>query len=179
MTGVSLLQNFPSLPPVIITTAYPDYAVESYKFDVIDYLLKPVALERFVKAVGKARDFRKLSSQQEHAGGDAADYCFIKCDKSYEKLYYREINYVEAMLNYVVIHTADKKFISYLTLKGVEEQLPVAHFKKINKSCIVNLGNIRSIEGNSVFAGTTELSVSRSVKDELMEVLVNNKLLKR
>lgn len=177
MTGLELLKSIPNLPLTIITTAYPNHALESYELDVLDYLLKPVPFERFVKAVNKARDYFLLT--QAKSTTVAPDYCFIKCDKTFEKILYNDIVYVEGFVNYVVLHTTGKKFISYLTLKAVEDQLPDDKFIKINKSYLVSLQKINRIEGNELVLGSVRLQIGRTFKDNVLNTLLNNNLLKR
>lgn len=179
ISGINFLKNNLNLPPVIITTAYPNYAVESYEYTVIDYLIKPISFERFLKAVTKAKDYLAVTNTADKNNQATNDYCFIKCEKSYEKLFFNEILYVEAMLNYVILHTSSKKYISYLTLKAVEEQLPETEFLKVNKSFIVNINKIERVEGNMLSVGGVQLQLGPSFKDLVMEKIVNNKLLKR
>lgn len=178
MTGLDFLKNIPQKPMTIITTAYPNYAVESYELAVMDYLLKPIPFERFVKAVTKAREYHELLHNKA-ARDSSPDYCFIKCDKTFEKILYNDIIYVEAFVNYVVIHVPGKKFITYLTLKAVEDQLPDGRFLKINKSYLVSVQKIERIEGNEVVLGNTRLQIGRTFKDHVLETLLNDRLMRR
>ncbi|WP_343703034.1 LytTR family DNA-binding domain-containing protein [Chitinophaga sp.] len=173
MTGLELLRSLPQPPLVIFTTAHPDYAVESFELNVLDYLLKPVSFERFMKAVMKARAY--LDTQQKKD----ADYFFIKCDNRLEKINYEDILFVEALQNYVAIHTAARKFTTYLTFKGVEEYLPAERFVKVHKSFIVAIDKISSIDGNELVIGRHHIPVSRNLKDEVMEKILNKRYLKR
>lgn len=118
MTGLDFLKSLPQPPITIITTAYPNYAVESYELAVIDYLLKPIPFERFVKAVNKAREYFELQNNVQANKEQAHDYCFIKCDKTYEKIDYADILFVEAFVNYVVIHLKGKKVHQLSYFKG-------------------------------------------------------------
>lgn len=178
MSGISLLKNIPGLPITIITSAYPNYAVESYELAVIDYLIKPIPFDRFIKAVNKAKDYFELLQNRQANKEKLLDFCFIKCHKSYEKLFFEDILYIEALLNYVIIHTQAKKYISYLTLTGLGDQLPASQFFKINKSYIVNIQKINKIDGNEIIIGSIHLQIGRSFKD-LVTKLLNEKLLKR
>jgi DNA-binding LytR/AlgR family response regulator len=118
MNGIEFLKMSEKLPMVIITTAYPSFALESYQLDVLDYLVKPITFNRFFKAVNKARDYFQLlhSSSAVNHPAPAADYFFIKCDYKFEKIYFNEILYVEAMLNYVTIYTEKGRYITLLYL---------------------------------------------------------------
>ncbi|MEO6304231.1 MAG: LytTR family DNA-binding domain-containing protein [Bacteroidia bacterium] len=179
MSGITLLKNTVNLPITIITTAYPNYAVETYELAVIDYLVKPIPFERFIKAVTKAKDYFELLQQSKIGNDIINEFCFVKCDKSYEKIMYKNILYIEAMLNYAIIHTTDKKYITYVTLKAIEDQLPGSQFIKINKSFIVNVQKIQKIEGNEIILGVNHLQIGRAFKDTVMQLLLNGKLLKR
>lgn len=169
MTGIEFLRSLPQPPQVVFTTAYPDYAVESFELNVLDYLVKPISFERFMKAVLKAKNQQKSTS----------DYFFIKCDNKLEKIAYQDILYAEALQNYVAIHTSSRKFITYLTFKGVEDYLPTDRFVKVHKSFIVALDKIDSIEGNELLVGPHHIPISRNLKEEVMEKILNNRYLKR
>lgn len=170
MTGLELLRTLPQRPLVILTTAYANYAVESFELDVFDYLLKPVSFERFLKAVNKAKTTLKK---------ETAEYFFIKCDNKLEKIALAEVLFAEALQNYVAIHTPARKYITYLTFKGVEEYLPADRFLKVHKSFIVGLDKIESIEGNEVIIAGHHIPISRNLKDEVMEKILHNRFLKR
>lgn len=178
MTGLDLLKSMPQRPATIITTAYPNYALESYELAVMDYLLKPIPFERFVKAVNKARDYFYLVNNVRNNNADP-DYCFIKCDKTFEKILYSDILFIEAFVNYVVIHVTGKKYITYLTLKAVEDQLPSDKFLKINKSYLVSIQKVERIDANEIVIGNTRLQIGRTFKDQVMDTILNNRLLKR
>ena len=173
------LKSIKYSPITILTTAYPNYAVESYELAVIDYLLKPIPFDRFVKAVNKAKEYFELQNGNHVSSQITSDYCFIKCDGTYEKIYYSDILYVEALQNYAVINLRDKKYISYLTLKAVEEHLPSAQFLKINKSFLVSLQKIERIEGNEIIINSKRLQIGRTFKSMVMETILNNRVMKR
>lgn len=170
MTGLELLRSLPQRPLVILTTAYAEYAVESFELEVFDYLLKPISFERFLKAVNRAKTVLKK---------ETAESFFIKCDNRLEKILLTEVLYAEALQNYVAIHTPARKYITYLTFKGVEEYLPGDRFLKVHKSFIVALDKIESIEGNEVILSGHRIPVSRNLKDEVMEKILHNRFLKR
>ena len=170
MTGLELLRSLPQRPLVILTTAYAGYAVESFELEVFDYLLKPISFERFLKAVNRAKSALKK---------ETAAYFFIKCDNRLEKIALADVLYAEALQNYVAIHTPARKYITYLTFKGVEEYLPGDQFVKVHKSFIVAMSKIESIEGNEVIISGHHIPVSRNLKDEVMEKILRNRFLKR
>ena len=181
MNGIEFLKMSEKLPMVIITTAYPSFALESYQLDVLDYLVKPITFNRFFKAVSKARDYFQLlhsSSSVSHLAS-AADYFFIKCDYKYEKIYFNEILYVEAMQNYVTIYTEKGKYITLLYLKNVEEKLSKQAFIRVHKSYIVAISKIEAIENNEVIIRSVRVPVSRNYYDQVLERVVNNRLWKK
>jgi DNA-binding LytR/AlgR family response regulator len=122
-----------------------------------------------MKAVLKAKNQQKSTEA----------YFFIKCDNKLEKIAYQDILFAEALQNYVAIHTSSRKFITYLTFKGVEDYLPADRFVKVHKSFIVALDKIDSIEGNELLISTHHIPISRNLKDEVMEKILNNRYLKR
>ncbi len=179
MTGIEFMRTLHSPPATIITTAYSDYALESYELPVIDYLVKPIPFERFLKGVNKAKDFYELKNFPK-SGIPELEYFFIKCENRYEKIVFHELQFVQAMQNYVILHTEKKRYISYLTLKGVEEFLPESKFIKVNKSNIVSLSNVDHISGNELTIGTHTFHITPGYKDEILKNLLKyNKLLKR
>lgn len=175
LSGIEFLNVLPHPPLVIITTAYPQYAVEGFEYNAVDYLVKPFSFERFYKAAVRAR---AMLLQQE-AKNSSGEYFFIKSDNKLIKIAYDEILFIEALQNYIAVHTKDHKYISYLTFKSVESNLPVEHFLKIHKSYIVALRYVESIEGNLVKIGKNLLPIGRSYKEEVMKRLLDGHLFKR
>jgi DNA-binding LytR/AlgR family response regulator len=159
---------------VIITTAYPEFALEGFELDVIDYLVKPIPFSRFFKAVQRAKEYFEVSSNIQKQD----TYFFVRSEKRIEKFELKEILYIESLGNYVTIHTEAKKIITYLTLKGIEAQLPTDQFIKVHHSFIVNLFKITAIEGNEIKLKENSIPISRSYKDQVMQI-VDLKILKR
>ena len=181
MTGIDFLRTTVNLPMTIMTTAYTEYAIEGFELDVIDYLVKPFSAERFLKACIKAKEFFELKNQPlgDIDANPLNDYFFVKCNGKIEKVFYSELLYVEAMLNYVVLHTENKKMIVYLTMKSIEEQLPGTIFLKIHKSTIVNITRIKSIEGNEIDLGNARVHISQNLHDQVMKGILRDKMIKR
>jgi DNA-binding LytR/AlgR family response regulator len=176
ITGLEYLKNTEVQPLVILTTAFPNYALEGYELNIIDYLLKPIAFDRFSKSMQKAKEFTEL--REMPADNRHAPWLFVRSEKRIEKVELKDILYIESLGNYVSICTTGKNIIAYLTLKGIESQLPANEFIKIHQSYLVNFSRIDSIEGNHVKIGSKSLVVSRNYKDELMQ-MVEKKLLRR
>jgi DNA-binding LytR/AlgR family response regulator len=177
ISGLQLLKTIDKAPLVILTTAFPQYALEGYELEVIDYLLKPIAFNRFIKAVHKARDYRQMQ-QANSIAQPAASWLYVKSDKRIEKIELNDIIYTETLGNYIIIHLPDRKIIAYLTLKSLEGQLPSNEFIKIHQSFLVNCSKITAIEGNEVKLCERSLPISRNYRDAVME-MVQQRLLKR
>jgi DNA-binding LytR/AlgR family response regulator len=177
LSGIDFLKTLKNPPLVIFTTAFSEYALEGYSLDVIDYLMKPVSFDRFLKAVQKAADVHTRKKMQPVG---SADYFFIKCDSKYERINFDELLFVESLQNYVVINTLERKYITYLTLATVEEQLPSDRFMKIHKSFILALNKVKAIEGNEIVVQNgMKIPISRNLKDDVMNRILGNNLLKR
>lgn len=176
ITGLEYLKNATIQPLVILTTAYPNYALEGYELNIIDYLLKPIAFDRFTKAVQKAKEYTEL--REAPLGNHQSPWLFVRSEKRIEKVELKDILYIESLGNYVNICTTGRNIIAYLTLKGIESQLPTNEFIKIHQSYLVNFSKIDSIEGNHLKIGDKSLVISRNYKDELMQ-MVEQKLLRR
>ncbi|MBC9934452.1 LytR/AlgR family response regulator transcription factor [Chitinophaga qingshengii] len=179
VSGLHLLETLSDPPMTILVTAYPDYALEGFRLNVLDYLLKPLSLQRFNQAVLKAKDYFGLQQQPAAAlNPPALDYIFVKHKQLYEKVMLSDILFVESMQNYVLIQTIHTKIIAYLTFKNVEQQLPADSFLRIHKSYIVNLQQVNKLDSNMVQVGGHTLPVSRSQRELLMQV-VNKRLLSK
>jgi DNA-binding LytR/AlgR family response regulator len=174
ITGIDFLKSLKNPPLVILTTAYPNFALQGYELDVIDYLVKPFPFDRFLKAANKAREFFELKAKPAGTEPAAQDYFFVKCDYRYEKIRFIDVLFVEGMENYVVIHTAARKFVTLLRMKTLEETLPASDFMRIHKSFIVSVQAISSIDGNEVVVSGKRLPISREKKNEILERVVKN-----
>jgi DNA-binding LytR/AlgR family response regulator len=175
ISGLDFLKTLTDPPAVIFTTAYPEYAIEGFEVNAVDYLVKPISFDRFLKAAMKAKE---VLAHKRMKAGEAAHF-FIKVDNALVKLQFDDILFVEALQNYVTIHTQSKKYISYLTFKSVEEYLPADRFIKVHKSYIVSADKVNSIDGNEICIGQQRIPISRSLKDEVMEKLTKGRFLKR
>lgn len=179
LSGIEFLKTLKNPPMVIFTTAYSEYALEGYSLDIIDYLVKPIPFERFLKAVQKANDFFVLKQKAEVNPQTQPDYFFIKCDHKFEKVNYSDVLYVEAMQNYCIIHTVERKMITYITFSGLESQLPTDRFLKVHKSFLVSLNKIKAVESNEILIGSARIPISRNLKDEVMQKIMGDNLFKR
>ena len=170
LTGLQFLQSLSVRPMVILITAYEKYALEGFNLDVIDYLVKPVPFERFLKACNKAQDFFKLKNNV--LSTDQPDYFFVNAEYGLIKIVISEIVLIEGLKDYLKIYLADSKpLVIRMSLKSIEEKLPPKKFFRIHKSYIVAISHITSIRKNSVFLGNQELPLSDHYKDDLLQVI--------
>lgn len=179
INGLEFLKTLQHPPPVIFTTAYPQHALEGFELNALDYLVKPVSFDRFLKAAMKAKEYYEVRQKNNITEASQDNYFFVKADNKLVRIYFDEILFIEALQNYVTIHTTDKKYITYLTFKSVEEYLPADKFIKTHKSYIVSASKIESIEGSDIRIGTHYIPISRNEKEEVMERLLKGKFLKR
>jgi two-component system LytT family response regulator len=169
LTGLQLLQSLSVRPMVILITAYEKYALEGYNLDVIDYLVKPVPFERFLKACNKAIDFYRLKKNMLTESQTWPEYFFVHAEYGLVKIVFSDIQMVEGLKDYLKIHLGDTKpLVIRMSLKSIEEKLPPGKFFRIHKSYIVSVSHITSIRRNSVFLGNLELPLSELYKDDLM-----------
>lgn len=173
MNGIELLQSLQHPPKVIFTTAYEKYALKGYDLEVIDYLLKPISFERFLKAANRAYEI--LFSRADKT----AAYIFVKSDEKLVKVFYDDICYIESMENYVSIYTSQQRYIVHTTLKSTMENLPGTDFIQVHKSFVVHLQKITGIDGNMLELGKFNVMVSRSMRESVMEKIIQNRLLKK
>jgi DNA-binding LytR/AlgR family response regulator len=179
INGLDFIKTLQHPPLVILTTAYPQYALESFDLNVLDYLVKPISFVRFLKAVTKAKEQLHLTHQTAAPASNADDYIFIKTDNKLVRIFFNDILFVEALQNYIAIYTAEKKIICYLTFKSVEEKLPAEKFLKVHKSYIVQTIKVDAFENNELQINAFKIPVSRNLKDEVLKKILENKYLKR
>lgn len=179
INGIDFLKNAKQNAVVIITTAYAQYAVDAFGLDVLDYLVKPIAFDRFLKACNKAKETIALKRSPALQPSKTEDHFFIKCNNQIEKVYYSDLIYAEAMLNYVMLYTPSKKMMVYVTIKSLEEQLPAHTFIKVHKSFIVNINKIKSIEGNMLNIENAQITISQNLREKVITEVVKDRMIKR
>jgi len=175
LTGIEFVKALASPPLIIFTTAYSEYAMEGFELDVVDYLLKPISFARFPKSAEKAQSY--LNAKEKDVSV-TDDFFFIKCNGKIEKITMADVIYIEAMANYVIIYTRQKKYITYLTFSGIAGQLPANLFVQIHKSFLVAISAIQTIDGNEIVTHAMRLPLSKNYKEDVMS-RIEVKLFKR
>lgn len=182
LKGLQFLRTLSHPPLVIVTTAYKEYAVDSYDLEVCDYLLKPYSFERFMKAVNRALELKKLKQKPENppsiqpasvvpAPEPMPDTVFLKSDKKVYQVSYQDIIYLESLGSYVKFHLSNQVIITLERLSNYEQSLPANSFVRIHKSYIVNIKKIQVIEGNTVKINALELPVGNVYKSNLKKII--------
>lgn len=173
LSGLDLLKIIKNPPKVILTTAYAEHALEGYEFGVIDYLVKPIAFDRFLRAINKVVPTLQANTPPLMPTPvlKLSNYLFVKSDRKIYKIDYPEIKYVEAFGNYVKIHTTHKIVLAQETLTNLEKSLPAEHFLRIHKSYIVSIHFINLVDGNSLFVENVELPIGQLYKQRVYEML--------
>jgi DNA-binding LytR/AlgR family response regulator len=174
LKGTDFLRTLEMKPQVIITSAYADFALEGFELNVLDYLLKPITPERFLKAVNRAREV--LSKEEEILS--EASWFFVRSGNSFEKILFDELLFIEAAQNYCALHTTRGKFLTLSTIHALEEQLPADQFLRVQKSYIVSIHKIQSANAVEVSIGPHTIPVSKNYRDTLLS-LIDKKLLRK
>lgn len=169
LSGINFLKTYKNPPMVIITTAYTEYALESYELNVLDYLKKPFSFERFLQAVQKAEEKVKIGGESQEGEKEERDFIFVKANKKTINVSLDSIMYVEALGDYVKIFTTTGHVVTYQSLKGIERLLPSQKFFRIHKSYIVALSKIKSIEGNMVHMEKSTLPIGNNYKQAFFQ----------
>ncbi len=175
MTGIEYLKNTTQRPMVILTTAYPNYALEGYELDVLDYLVKPITFVRFHKSVLKAKDYLQLKTlgTEGPVKNDTDLFFFVKCDSVYQKIKVAEIEYIQAQQNYVVIHTLESKFMTLMPLKRIWDLLPNSGFIQVHKSYIVSIAKVQALEKARVKLTQESIPLSRNFKETVYQYVMS------
>jgi DNA-binding LytR/AlgR family response regulator len=166
MTGLELLETLDKPVEVILITSAKDYAVEAFEYKVTDYLVKPIEYSRFLKASIKAKENIELFSK-----GDSKDHFYIKTDSKIVKINFKDLLYIEALADYVIINTTSNKFIVHSTMKSLEQKLPLHDFVRVHRSYIVNVNKIESIEDLSINIDKKIIPIGASYKENFMSRL--------
>ena len=170
LTGLEFARTLNNKPHIILTTAYSEYALESYELDVDDYLMKPISFERFFKAVSKI--VQKPTTSAAPAQPPVSDSSLIvKADGQTHRIFTKDILYIEGLKEYVTIHTAEKKIITLESLKKLTEELPANEFLRVHKSFIINQHKVSSHSNHDLTIGAKKIPIGSSYRDEVLKML--------
>ncbi|WP_455587254.1 LytR/AlgR family response regulator transcription factor [Bacteroides sp.] len=178
ITGIEFARTISKKTLVVFTTAYTEYALDSYEVDAIDYLVKPIEQARFLKAVDKAVNYHALLLQEEKEAietVDAAEYFFVKAERRYFKVNFADILFIEGLKDYVILQLDGQRIITRMSLKAISDLLPKSTFLRVNKSYIVNTRHIASFDNNDIFIGSHEIAIGNSYRDSFFEDFVLRK----
>jgi DNA-binding LytR/AlgR family response regulator len=182
LDGISFVKTLVKRPLVVFVTAYPQYALDSYDVGALDYLVKPVRLERMLKTVNKAKSYKQLiESKFEEIENSVVEsqYVFIKSDRRLIKIFFNDILYIEGLKDYVIIHTITQKVITAMNIKNITAKLPETKFTRISKSYVVNTAHIKSVAAHSVMIHNDELPIGNLFKESFYEQFINNKIVNK
>jgi DNA-binding LytR/AlgR family response regulator len=170
MSGLDLIRSLQERPRIILTTAYREYAVEGFELDVLDYLVKPVSFERFLKSVAKYNQYTLMKSPAEPVAPDIFEtaYMYFKVNKESVKIFLKDIIYIESIKDYVKIVTEKKQFVTYQRLSYMEERLPENRFLRIHKSYIISFDKIKSYTNDSISVEGFSLPIGRLFKQNVL-----------
>ncbi|MBO7481995.1 MAG: response regulator transcription factor [Bacteroidales bacterium] len=176
--GIDFLKNLDNPPMVILTTAYPQYAVEAYELDVVDYLVKPIKFERFVRSVAKADEIMKMSASPCIFDAYEDKFIFIKSERKYVKVNFDDLLFIEGLKDYVIIHATHGKYMTAMNVKTIFNKLPENTFFRVSKSYIVNVNHIDDIDGAYINIKGNQVPIGRSYRDSFVDY-INTRLLRR
>lgn len=172
MTGLEFMKILPNPPQVIFTTAHREFAFEGFELNAVDYLLKPISYSRFLKAVQKTLSINSATNIQNAS-------IFIKCDGLLVKIFCHEILFIETAKDYVFVHTLQKKYLTLVSLRQIQDNLPKSKFIKVHRSYVVALEHVEKIEGNLLYIATHKIKISRQLKTEVYDKIIGNRLIVR
>lgn len=170
MSGLHFLRTLTDPPLTVLTTAYPEHALESYEYNVVDYLLKPISFDRFLKTVNKIVD-GKLLNEPDKEKEVPGDHIFVKANSKFFKVNFPSIVYIEGMKDYLKIHTTENTLVTHQTMNDIEKILPSKQFLRIHKSYIISLSHIRAIYGNSVEMENATIPIGVNYKDKVFSLI--------
>lgn len=182
INGIDFAKTIPQKTLVIFTTAYSEFALNSYEVEAIDYLIKPIRIERFQRAVEKANSYHKLlafDNTNSNIETIADDYFFVKADRKTFKIFFNDILFIEGLKDYVVLNTKERKIITAMNIKTIHEQLPNKLFVRISKSYIINIRHITSFDNNTVYIDKDEIPIGNVYRSYFFDEFVTKKMLGR
>ena len=175
MTGIDLMKVISDPPQVIFTTAHREFALDGFELNVVDFLLKPFSYSRFLKAVHKTI----VIDNKEHKSKDTKDHIFIKSNGMLIKVFIDDITFIETAKDYIFIHTLHDKYLTLVSLKHIEGELPKEKFIRVHRYYLVGVSHIRKLEGNLIYIGEHKIKISRTLRNQVYQSIIGNKLIER
>ncbi len=170
LNGLDFARSLTTRPLLIFTTAYPQFALDSYELDAVDYLLKPIRRARLEKAIQKADHYRRLLQEVQRQDDSVhSDHFFVRADRRYHKVMFSDVLFIKGLKDYVIIHTKDKKLITAMNIKTVSQHLPTAQFLRVSKSFLVNTTYITAFDSTNVYLGDEEIPFGAVYRDSFLE----------
>lgn len=186
ITGLEFLKSLKTRPLVILTTAYPQYALESFELDVIDYLVKPIRLNRFIKAVNKAKELHDLYQQTQNTPTNNTieevtdSHIYIKADRKFVRIFYKDVKFIKGLKDYVMLYLTDgRKLMTAMNIKTINAQLPEKIFARVNKSFIINVNFIDAVETDFIQLAGEDIPLGRTYKDGFISKYVKTNFIGR
>lgn len=182
LSGIDFLKSLKHTPKVIFTTAYSQYAIESFEFDVLDYLVKPISFERFLQAANKAHRIiseNSPSPKTESKKKEGEKFIFVKTDKQLVKLFLDDILFVESLQNYIRIHVGKQSYLTLVPLKKVFDILPRKTFLQVHRSFVISTTKVEAIVGNQILIGEHKIPIGRNLKEGVLKNLTKDKILRK
>lgn len=180
VNGIEFARTIPKKTLVVFTTAYHEFASESYEVDAIDYLIKPVKLERFQKAVEKAQTYCRLfhtDNINSNIENISDDYIFVRAERRIYKVHFSDIIFIEGLKDYVVIYLENQKVITLMNIKTIYDLIPKNFFVRVSKSYIINVNHIDSVDNNTVYMGKNEIPIGNIYRDFFFDEFVTRRIL--
>jgi len=181
LNGLEFIKNLNYQPFIILTTAYPQYALEAFELQVSDYLVKPIKGDRFLKAVYKVKEIFDLKSNEMYQVSDLEDeHIFIRHERKFVKLFYKDMLYINGLKDYVMIHTTDSKYVTAMNLKTILSKLPDTIFIRTSKSYAINMNRVESVDIDFIYLGDNiEIPLGNSYKEEFKKRVISDRLVDR
>jgi len=178
INGLEFARTVPKNTLIIFTTAYAEYALDSYEVEAIDYLVKPIKYDRFLKAINKAIAYQLLlnTEEKENIGNIETDFILVKSERRYHKINFSDILFIEGLKDYVIIHIEGDRIITKMNLKNIHEKLPRKQFLRINKSYIVNSRLIDSFDNNDVYIKSHTVAIGNAYREAFFDEFVHRRL---
>ncbi|MEW7291493.1 LytR/AlgR family response regulator transcription factor [Aquimarina sp. 2304DJ70-9] len=175
MSGLDFIKNSKHDYQVVITTAYREYAVESFELDVLDYLVKPIPFNRFLKTINKLNQvINQSQSKKGEYTGNKEPFIFLKVDKKLVKILLKEILYIESLKDYIKVITIQGNYLVHKSLTGITEELPNSNFMRVHRSYTIAIDKIKSVEGNLVEIDSKKIPIGRNYVKHVKETIFNN-----